>query len=359
MSLNLRRALPASPGGRSTSSEEMVSSCDLKSFQDACNRKLKIASALCLLPQDPPSSVETAETFHTAAADSPELRSLFPETAAFLTRRKSETRLERVTKEKLPDDEKRDADTCLESKVDEKIVDPVDQSAAPPLKHPANDRPFDSPIDDQCRDSNCDGDSKNGVESDSGAPSETSSLRNRIDSQETLAVDDDNLIRDNQTMKRLNQRIARQRMHVMRCLEASTPSKDDLNRQISILQDLQKQQIELEVSLLEKEKNCLQDRVAGSGVDTAADYSDVESADAGRWNSGASGTNASSVSIVATARPQMTSRGTLSDPDEEVPRNRPVASRASPSRGYSSVYLTVSVPLFFRDFIKVSDSIGV
>lgn len=79
MSLNLRRALPASPDTQSTSSDEMLSTTDQlpngSENDENHNRKRKIAAALNLMYPDLTNSVDTAEsgldTFHTAAADSP------------------------------------------------------------------------------------------------------------------------------------------------------------------------------------------------------------------------------------------------------------------------------------------------
>ena len=74
LSLNLKRALPAFSNDCSLSGDEIHQNGDTQMFDNTCNRKLQIASALSLLPQDIPSSIDTADTFHTAAADSPELR---------------------------------------------------------------------------------------------------------------------------------------------------------------------------------------------------------------------------------------------------------------------------------------------
>lgn len=347
LSLNLKRALPASPDGRSSRIEEGVSSCDLKSFQDACNMKLKIASALSLLPPEVPTSVETAETFHTAAADSPELRSLFPETAAFLTRRKSESSDECSSKEKSSKEQTICNEEIDEARQEVKEISSHNIDDVQEIKNPEiSERLSESSCDDHQRDSKCDGDSQNGVKCDSGVLSEDDFLQNRPDSQETLAQRDEDILRDNKTMNRLNQRIARQRMHVMRCLETSTPSKDDLNRQITILQNLQKQQIELEVSLLEREKNGQRKKYDERVLrleSRSGEYSEPESiGDPDPWNRAKTSHDVANTMDVMT-RPQMTSRGTLSDPDDEVPmRNRSILATSSPARGYSSVYLTVS-----------------
>ena len=314
----------------------MVSTCDLQSLQDMCNRKLRIASALFPLPQDPPSSVETAETFHTAAADSPELRSLFPETAAFLTR-KTETELVPECKEKSPVNENREEAICVECEIEEKITTKTEETTSKledkPSSNINNIRESESPIEYRTRDSQCDGDSENG-----------DFFRHREDSQETLSLGEEGMLRENQMMKRLNQRVARQRMHVMRCLEASTPSKEDLNRQISILQDLQKQQIELEVALLEKERVNQRDQSEEermSGLDASADYSKCEyGEDALEWNARLIA-HSYATPLVSNVRQEFALRGARSDPDEEGPSNRPITSTTSPTRGYSSVYLTV------------------
>ncbi|XP_043272299.1 kinesin-like protein KIF16B isoform X2 [Venturia canescens] len=345
LSLNLKRALPASPEGRSSRTEEGVSSCDLKSFQDACNRKLKIASALSLLPPEVPTSVETGETFHTAAADSPELRSLFPETAAFLIRRKSVSSEESLSKKKSTKEETVGVDEVYEA--EQEIVEEPSHNfdvVQTPKNSEIAERLSESSCDHHRRDSKCDGDSQNDVKCDSGVLSEDDFLQNRYDSQDTVAERDEAILRDDKTMKRLNQRIARQRMHVMRCLETCTPSKDDLNRQISILQNLQKQQIELEVSWLERKKNGQQKKYEETPLSRLEargdDHSEPESiSDVDPWNPIKSPHSAAIIDI--NKKPQMTSRGTISDPDDQVSnRNRSIIATSSPARGYSSVYLT-------------------
>lgn len=85
LSLNLKRALPASPGaGRSLSSCEVSEdpSLDPRSPAESDpdenhNRKRKIAAALNLVYPELTNSLETADTFHTAAADSPDKRLQF------------------------------------------------------------------------------------------------------------------------------------------------------------------------------------------------------------------------------------------------------------------------------------------
>lgn len=159
-------------------------------------------------------------------------------------------------------------------------------------------------------------------------------------------------------MKRLNAKIARQRMLVMKCLEASPPSKDELNRQICALQDLQRQQIELEVSLLEQERKTSlatspQIEVRASTT-TSNDNCDRLSRSAEPVSSlrpksreirAASGLGQnesfcnSTMSLTNSAvRPYLRSRQSNDEEDSQ----RHVGSRLqTQSRGYSSVYLTV------------------
>lgn len=103
LSLNLKRALPATPGdGRSFSScdvsedfssDQMLPAMSPQENDDSTatrngssepdenhNRKRKIAAALNLVyPELTSNSLETADTFHTAAADSPDKRLQFDE----------------------------------------------------------------------------------------------------------------------------------------------------------------------------------------------------------------------------------------------------------------------------------------
>ncbi|KOX77052.1 Kinesin-like protein KIF16B [Melipona quadrifasciata] len=301
LSLNLKRALPAFPGDRSLSGDEVLHNGDTQSFQDGCNRKLQIASALSLLPQNVPSSIDTADTFHTAAADSPEPRIPFED---FETK-ESQTS---PSKQKEPDKQQKPS----------------------PEVHLENDRAK------LCE------------------AAENRSLLNlngKSSVIDTTAVKSGKCngsasVQQNPAMKRLNQRIARQRMMVMRCLEASTPSKEDLNRQIAILQDLQKQQIELEVSLLEDErKNLKQQSASQCGLDdrlAADDANDiaqtVETSCIGRNVD--STTNSATLLTVATTRSPVLRNHRPNNTNGEENLSESVAPRVSSGRGYSTVYLT-------------------
>ncbi|EZA56695.1 Kinesin-like protein [Ooceraea biroi] len=292
LSLDLKRALPASPGDERSSYGETASDCDSKSlFQEATNRKHQIASALKLLPQSIPSSIDTAETFHTAAADSPELR-IFENADAM---RNNAMKVERENNEERKENGMRD-------------------------DHLAQD------------DANL-----------SQLATVTLISENML--QDSL----ESPIQQNPAMKRLNQRIARQRMMVMRCLDAGTPSKEDLNRQIMILQDLQRQQIELEVSLLEDERKNnssrqLQCEDDGAGNDDRLVVSETEDYvqhEPNAYCSVVEPTNNSSAILltVAQTRSQLF-RNNRPNANEQESLSESLASKRSSNRGYSTVYLT-------------------
>ncbi|XP_043485781.1 kinesin-like protein Klp98A isoform X4 [Polistes fuscatus] len=251
LSLNLKCALPASPSEKMSSGDEVVSGCELKSFQDSCNRKLQIASALSMLPQDIPSSVDTGETFHTAAGDSPEPRLLFQEVIEH-----NRDKLEREMSDKELKKQEEDKEEQEELRQEEKLQELLNGST-----NLYSNVKEEEEEEEECRKLNyierkSSNESTSNTEinkDDNDTLNTRSSTNSTMENDEILQDSLESPIQSNPAMKRLNQRIARQRMMVMRCLESSTPSKEDLNRQISILQDLQKQQIELEVSLLEDE----------------------------------------------------------------------------------------------------------
>lgn len=140
LSLNLKRALPASPGGRSSSSgdassDDMLSSTDqlrfslngssLQDDDENHNRKRKIAAALNLMyPELITSSIDTVETFHTAAADSPEVQ--FPELEAKAAVDAATTTVKTAEKPKTREDEyedsKSDNDLDFKTSIDEMRV---------------------------------------------------------------------------------------------------------------------------------------------------------------------------------------------------------------------------------------------
>ncbi|KAK1133005.1 hypothetical protein K0M31_014369 [Melipona bicolor] len=329
LSLNLKRALPAFPGDRSLSGDEALHNGDTQSFQDGCNRKLQIASALSLLPQNVPSSIDTADTFHTAAADSPEPRIPFED---FETK-ESQTS---PSKQKEPDKQQKPSpEVHLE-------IDRTKLCEAAESRSLLNLNGKSSVIDTiAVKSGKCNG-------SASGEKAESKSPTNSI-VEDSTDIPEDSLespVQQNPAMKRLNQRIARQRMMVMRCLEASTPSKEDLNRQIAILQDLQKQQIELEVSLLEDErKNLKQQPASQCGLDdrlAADDANDiaqtVETSCIGRDVD--STTNSATLLTVATTRSPILRNHRPNNTNGEENLSESVAPRVSSGRGYSTVYLT-------------------
>lgn len=226
LSLDLKRALPASSDDdRSLNCcVGTTSSCDSNLFQETNNRK--IASGL--LPQSIPSS-DTVETFHTAAADSPELCITFQDADT--------TQMSDIANNESANFEERE-ESCER---DDHLMHNDVHSSEVESKNIMNvsNKTMESTSDEE------------------GKP-----LTVSVISESMLQDSLDSPIQQNPAMKRLNQRIARQRMMVMRCLDSGTSSKEDLNRQIMILQDLQRRQIELEVSLLEDERKNLSTRLS-------------------------------------------------------------------------------------------------
>lgn len=166
---------------------------------------------------------------------------------------------------------------------------------------------------------------------------------------------DESLLECSQAMKRLNQKITRQRALVMKCLEASPSSKDELNRQIAALQDLQRQQIELEVSLLEQERksngqpaeepptivlppvvNDDNDRL--SRISEPTRNGDAETRRPSDLLEQSSSICNSTMSLSnSVTRSHLRSRQS----NDEDAKSRQDAARGPQTRGYSSVYLTV------------------
>ncbi|XP_043684694.1 kinesin-like protein Klp98A isoform X2 [Vespula pensylvanica] len=375
LSLNLKRALPASPGEKSSSGDEMISGCELKSFQDSCNRKLQIASVLSILPQNIPSSVDTAETFHTAAGDSPEPRLLFHKIDEH-----NQEKLEREMSDKEAKKKEEDEEDVNEEEEEGEEEEEEDEEEEEEEEELANGECCSTNLysnvkkeekevkieEEKRRKSKKEIERKSSNESTSNTEilkDDNDTLNTRSITNSTMENDDEILqdslespIQSNPAMKRLNQRIARQRMMVMRCLEASTPSKEDLNRQISILQDLQKQQIELEVSLLEDErknpKSFLnnEDRLstnngagngAGNGGGNGAgngDGDDRTQIDTNSYRDITSTNNSATLLTVATTRSHLF-RNNRPNNEENV-SSESMVSRISSGRGYSTVYLT-------------------
>ncbi|XP_015184983.1 PREDICTED: kinesin-like protein KIF16B isoform X2 [Polistes dominula] len=328
LSLNLKCALPASPSEKMSSGDELVSGCELKSFQDSCNRKLQIASALSMLPQDIPSSVDTGETFHTAAGDSPEPRLLFQEV---IENNRDKLEREMSDKELKKQEEEDDKEEQEEVRQEEKLQEMVNGST----------NLYSNVKEEESR-------KLNNIERKSSNESTSNTEINKDDNDTNSTMETDEILQDslespiqsNPAMKRLNQRIARQRMMVMRCLESSTPSKEDLNRQISILQDLQKQQIELEVSLLEDERKNPKslsnedDRLSTNSV-VGDDRTQI---DTKSYLDLSSTNNSATLLTVATTRSHLF-RNNRPNTNEDV-TSESMVSRISSGRGYSTVYLT-------------------
>lgn len=323
--------LPAFPGDRSLSGDEAPHNGDTQSFQDGgCNRKLQIASALSLLPQNVPSSIDTADTFHTAAADSPEARIPFKDFEA----NESQTS---PSKQKEPDKQQKPSPENVHLENDRvKLCEAAESRSLLNLNG-------DSSIDTiAIKSGKCNGNA-------SGEKTESKSPTNSV-AEDSTDIPEDSLespVQRNPAMKRLNQRIARQRMMVMRCLEASTPSKEDLNKQIAILQDLQKQQIELEVSLLEDErKNLKQQSAPQCDLDDRLAADDIMANDVAQIVETScrdvdTTTNSATLLTVATTRSPILRNHRPNNTNGEENLSESVAPRVSSGRGYSTVYLTV------------------
>ncbi|XP_014218515.1 kinesin-like protein Klp98A isoform X2 [Copidosoma floridanum] len=347
LSLNLKRALPASPSdrystGSADGSEEMLSSTDqllipsLFTEEENLNRKRMIAAALNLAYPDLTSPVENDE-FHTAPAESPDVRPEFPGEG-------KEVERSLVPEKEVDEEENGDAD--FKTSVDEIRV--FEQQRVD------NDAP------------KLNGMVVNGAVDEKKSPCKEHSVEENddttiMDNASYLESMEKSILERSVTMRRLNQKIANQRSLVLKCLEASPQSKDELNRQILALQDLQRQQIELEVSLLEQERKAngkLSNHIAAKHItacgnnvncDTTSLASSVQSRDEGRVStpvalqkevdqSMCDSTMSLAVPVVNGTHQQ---RSRLSSEGEDSHKLRRAASRAvPPTRGYSSVYLS-------------------
>lgn len=311
LSLNLKRSLPASSEERSSLSEEMLSTSDIKSFQDSCKRKLKLATALSLINQDVPSSIDTVETFHTAAADSPQFPGLENQNG---------------TKETKPvelssNGSSSDTDLDFQTSTNEiQLFGPeIDDST---LSISTATTAAIGQID------------KNSLRSDSRQECSTDC---DLTEDEKYLDADDLLLDENEEMKIINQRIVRQRLLITKCMQSGSPSNEELNRQIDILQDLRKQQIELEISLLDQKRGVrgeMEKNQELKGID-------IEMKDGGEFANldGMRNHSHGSVSNASTTMDSIMFQSRLSVPNEEEAA-RLIAAKVTPSRGYSSVYLT-------------------
>lgn len=333
LSLDLKRVLPGSSceDDASNSCEETAFSCDSKCFQEFSNRKFQIASALNL-PQSIPSS-DTMETFHTAAADSPEPCIAFKDADT--------TQTSDLPKNKSANSEERKANDnkfCHRLMCDDKNLSEIEsKNQANVNKSTLNEAKVESTSDDE-----------------KIKPSSMSIIAESM-VQDSL----ESPIQRNPAMKKLNQRIAHQRIMVMRCLDSGSPSKEELNRQIMILQDLQRQQIELEVSLLEDERKTHTSRQVQCGGDD--DSGNCDGADDGEpvankavdyvqnepnaYCSVVESTNNSSAILltVAQTKSQLFRNNRPNTNSDQETLSKSLATKRSSSRGYSTVYLTVSL----------------
>ncbi|KAG7202642.1 hypothetical protein KM043_009820 [Ampulex compressa] len=295
LSLNLKRALPASPDDRSSNGNEMLSTDELKSVQDACNRKLQIASALSLLSQDVPSSIDTAETFHTAAADSPEPRIPFEDSGT----KDQPTNVEQEVQQESKNQE------CVshELRIENDRVSP-NEEAKPSMIVSRTSHP------------ECNTVQEGNIKSETnGDETESKSLRNSTTEENNLEGTLESPVQQNPAMRRLNQRIARQRM-----------------------MDLQRQQIELEVSLLEDERKSQKDYQCENrlSVSVTADYPPNERDTRERESANDSSATLLTISTTKSSlyknnRPNTGNEDTLQES---------IVPRISSGREYSSVYLT-------------------
>lgn len=316
LSLNLKRALPAFSNDCSLSGDEIHQNGDTQMFDNTCNRKLQIASALSLLPQDIPSSIDTADTFHTAAADSPELRIQEFEDSEIKESQESSNERQKELEKVSPEVHLENNRTKMCEAENRSLVNLNRKSSIDTIKS------------EQC----------NGTVSEK---TESKSPTNSIMEEDIPEDSLESPVQQNPAMKRLNQRIARQRMMVMRCLEANTPSKEDLNRQIAILQDLQKQQIELEVSLLEDERKNLKQQSKSQCDDRllASDINDrTQSVETITCGDIESTTNSATLLTLATTRSPILRNHRPNTNEENLSES--IAPRISSGRGYSTVYLT-------------------
>ncbi|XP_043463566.1 kinesin-like protein Klp98A isoform X2 [Leptopilina heterotoma] len=309
LSLNLKRSLPASSEERSSLSEEMLSTSDIKSFQDSCKRKLKLATALSLINQDVPSSIDTVETFHTAAADSPQFPGLENQNGT----------KEMKTVELSSNGSSSDTDLDFQTSTNEiQLFGPeIDDST---LSISTATTAAIGQID------------KNSLRSDSRQECSTDC---DLTEDEKYFDADDLLLDENEEMKIINQRIVRQRLLITKCMQSGPPSNEELNRQIDILQDLRKQQIELEISLLDQKRG-----VRGE-IDKGLKGIDIEMKDGGEFVNldGMRNNSHGSVSNASTTMDSIMFQSRLSVPNDEEAA-RLIAAKVTPNRGYSSVYLT-------------------
>ncbi|XP_020282414.1 kinesin-like protein Klp98A isoform X3 [Pseudomyrmex gracilis] len=325
LSLDLKRVAPGSScdDDASNSCEETAFSCDSKFFQEFNNRKFQIASTL--LPQSIPSS-DTIETFHTAAADSPEPHLAFEDANTAQMSDSPKNKSVNLEERKESDDDQR-------LTYDDKKLSEIENK---------NKTNINKTILEETR-----------VESMNEDDKKIKSPTMSIISESMLQDSLDSPIQQNPAMKKLNQRIAHQRIMVMRCLDSGSPSKEDLNRQIMILQDLQRQQIELEVSLLEDERKNFSSRQVQCGNDSGncdgADDSelvtnekeDYVQNEPNAYCSVVESTNNSSAILltVAQTKSQLFRNNRPNTNDQET-LSKSLASKRSSSRGYSTVYLT-------------------
>lgn len=272
LTLNLKRALPASPD-----KESVETGMDPESESSRRSRKKKIAESLHFTyPEQFSSPSDTYETFHTAVADTPEIR--FPE----------------------------------ESSLKLESSEPIEGIEI------ANDLNAEEFVEEACE-------LKESNSADDNLNSDAKPASNKEEEENSI-------------LEFLKQRIAAQTIVVMKCLQQSPTPTDELNHEIAILQDLQKQQIQLEASLQEEQED-LESRPQNfvTGNSCSLNASPLNK----RNQSARSSITSSTLSLANSAVMKSRTRSRHSTDDDNRSRTSAV-SRNPNGRGYSSVYLTVS-----------------
>ncbi|XP_046737240.1 kinesin-like protein Klp98A isoform X1 [Diprion similis] len=313
LSLDLKRVGPSSSCNDSVNGDEVTSQSDLKSLQDECNRKLKIASAVNLLyNHDPPLSAETTDTFHTAAADSPEFLKGFREDEEQNEEAENKTKSEYVTaKEDCGPGTSTGPDPSPDIEHSEKVLQDDVKKSMKEDEHSLDEKVQDT---SEFRDK------------------EDNNLLSESISTESLTIHESP---QHQTLRRLQQRIARQKMIIMRLLEINAPCKEDLNRQIGVLQDLQRQQIELEALLIEKKD---------SNHDTGRNERRIPAIDQDPYMRVVNSQENFGQNSILTEKNSFSNSNDFQSQQSSVSEisQQPTLMRNSPSQTYTSVYLTQS-----------------
>ncbi|XP_011503614.1 PREDICTED: kinesin-like protein KIF16B [Ceratosolen solmsi marchali] len=328
LSLNLKQALPAfsrddfSKISGAEGSDEGLSDLELGPSEQ---RKCKIAAALNIVYPELESIIDTAETFHTATANSPDVR---VQLSVLLD--KGVPHVE--TQSKNNKDNKNDSELNFRTSTEDIQF----------FQHCSSSSKDNRTCYESSRDVEMSSSSELGIIKQVGMTQLTSRR--------------DSMIERSQIMNRLNQKIAYQRTLVMKCLESNPSSKEELNHQIIVLQDLQQQQIELEFSLLEQEdknesaqhnkasteifnknvcKRLSRNSEPASNLCYDKGYKDDKrTAELSQNESIANITNFTNYVTRSRSRPRQLNN------DDKNKKIRNIVLNQSSSRGYSSVYLS-------------------